>query len=219
MNSKKLYFILIGIIVITIAGTSTLVVFANKFLANESVKLDTARSMSQKNALLDAKYKQISANSRYWQEPSRDLYSTVKSMLPLQKDQAEAVDLIQQLAAESSAGLKLNSITFPSSDLGAKAPAPTSSPSGSSETATAPAATVTKVTQTKTIKDIPGILAIETKISLKPPAAGATNIDYASFLKFIDGLTNNSRLMQVTELSVSPDLKGADIIVNILIKQ
>lgn len=218
MNSKKLYFILIGIIVITIAGTSTLVVFANKFLSNESLKLDTARSMSQKNAMLDDKYKQISANSRYWQEPSRDLYVTVNSMLPTQKSQAEAVELIQSLATENSAGLKLNSITFPSSELGAKAPAPTSSPSGSSETSATPPATSTKVTQTKTIKDIPGILAIETKISLKPPS-GTSSIDYASFLKFIDGLTNNSRLMQVTELSVSPDLKGADIIVNILIKQ
>lgn len=218
MNSKKLYFVLISIIVLTVIGTSILVYFSNKSLSNESVKLDTARSMSQRNTMLDTKFKEISSNSRYWKEPSRNLYETVKSMLPSQKDQVEAVSLIQYLAQQNGDGLTINSITFPTSELGAK-PAPTPSPSSDSATPTTTStATTVKVTQTKTLKDIPGILAIETKISLKPPT-GSTSIDYISFLRFLDGLTNNSRLMQVTELSVSPDLKGADIIVNILIKQ
>lgn len=216
MNSKRLYFVLIGVITLTVLGTSTLVFFANKFFANASIKLDTARSMSQKNTMLDIKYKQISANSKYWQEPSRNLYETVKNMLPVQKDQAEAVGKIQRLVSDNSGGLKLNSITFPSSELGAKA----ATTAATTETANASPtpATTSKITQSKALKDMPGILAIETKISLKPPT-GAASIDYVSFLKFLDGLTNNTGLVQVTELSVSPDLKGADIIVNILIKQ
>lgn len=207
--------------IVTIVATSVLVFYSNKFLNNESLKLDNARSMSQKNTLLDVKYRQISTNSLYWQEPSRDLYTTVTNMLPTQKGQADAVSLIQQLVGENYSGLRLNSITFPSSELGAKtaATAPTANAGGTTPTPTpTPTAATAKITQSKPIKDVTGILAIETKISLKPPT-GSDAIDYESFLKFLDGLTNNTRLMQVTELSVSPDLKGADIIVNILIKQ
>lgn len=220
MNSKRLYFALIGMVIITVVATTLLVFYSNKFLNNESLKLDNARSMSQKNTLLDVKYRQISTNSRYWQEPSRDLYTTVANMLPTQKGQAEAVSLIQQLVAENYSGLRLNSITFPSSELGAKTAvaAPTPSASGSAATSPTPSPASSKITQSKPIKDVTGIVAIETKISLKPPT-GSDAIDYESFLKFLDGLTNNTRLMQVTELSVSPGLKGADIIVNILIKQ
>lgn len=217
MNSKRLYFLLITIIVLTVVGTSTLIFYSNKYLSNESVKLNTARSMGQKNTLLDLKYKQISANSKYWQEPSRDLYTTINDMLPTSKGQAEAIGLIQKLAEENSKGFKLNSITFPTSELGAAKAAATTTTTTDTSTPSPTPTPAAKITQTKVLKDVNGILAIEAKISLKPIGTGT--IDYQSFLKFLDGLTNNTRLMQVTELSVSSDLKGADIIVNILVKQ
>jgi hypothetical protein len=125
-----------------------------------------------------------------------------KTVLPTDKDQAQAVLDIFNLADQS--GIAIASITFPASSLGNKA-APTAS---GGNAATAPASSA--ISQAKAVEGIPGLYSLELIIS---PQTGtsvpdAKKVTYTKFLDFLSRIENDRRTAQITQVNIQP--QGSD---------
>lgn len=126
-----------------------------------------------------------------------------KTVLPSDKDQAQAVVDIFNLADQS--GITVASITFPASSLGAKAPAASSSSDTSGKNA-ATASGQSAVSQGKTVEGIPGLYSLQLNIS---PQSGAgvpdsRKVTYPKFLDFLSRIEHNRRTAQITQVNIQP---------------
>src|SRR3990167_2987963 len=136
MNGKRAYFIMIGAVCALTLGSITAVFFGDKILQSKAknltnLKLDNKVLDEQQTSLAQAK-KDI--------EKYSELEQIAKSVVPQDKDQAEVVREIVKVASDN--GVKLSSISFPSSSLGQAAPADSK--------------TTSPLTQVQAVKDIPG---------------------------------------------------------------
>ena len=114
-----------------------------------------------------------------------------KTVIPSDKDQAQAVLDIFHLATQS--GIMIQSITFPASNLGSNG----SSATGSSSSA---------ISQAKPVEGIKGLYSVELNIT---PLTGAQvpageNVTYAKFLNFLGHIENNRRTAQITQVNIQP---------------
>ena len=201
MNSKKFYISLIVIIVLLVIATAGVFYGANVMLKRSSTKLS---QLKVENAVLEQ-------NEKVYQKAKNDLIkyedlqSAVNEALPKEKDQAKALKELIQIG--NTTGVKIEKIEFTDSTLGDKA----------KSTASTPAAAGSAVTQAKPIAGISGVQGIEMKVTL----AGAntnTSINYNNFIEFLDLVSNNRRSMQIASLNIQPDLKKADLTINIFVK-
>jgi hypothetical protein len=201
MNAKKFYISLIVIIVLLVIATAGVFYGANVMLKRSSTKLS---QLKVENAVLEQ-------NEKVYQKAKndlikyQDLQSAVNEALPKEKDQAKALKELIQIG--NTTGVKIEKIEFTDSTLGDKA----------KSTASTPAAAGSAVTQAKPIAGISGVQGIEMKVTL----AGAntnTSINYNNFIEFLDLISNNRRSMQITSLNIQPDLKKADLTINIFVK-
>jgi hypothetical protein len=138
--------------------------------------------------------------------------SVANSVIPSDKDQAEAVLQIYQLANES--GITLQSVTFPTSTLGETA----------AQSATGTGSTTAALTQAKPVPGIPGLYSLGLTIT---PEAGTNlpaseQVTYAKMLDFLKRIENNRRTAQITQVQIQPASTSAGLsfvlIVNIFIK-
>ncbi len=201
MNAKKFYITLIVIIVLLVIATAGVFYGANVMLKRSSTKLS---QLKVENAVLEQ-------NEKVYQKAKndlikyQDLQSAVNEALPKEKDQAKALKELIQIG--NTTGVKIEKIEFTDSTLGDKA----------KSTASTPAAAGSAVTQAKPIAGISGVQGIEMKVTL----AGAntnTSINYNNFIEFLDLVSNNRRSMQIASLNIQPDLKKADLTINIFVK-
>jgi hypothetical protein len=196
LNSRKLRLVLIGslglAVVIFIAtfvvGLSVLGA-KSKTMVGLEVKSQTAET--QLSNLQQAK-KQVEEFS-YFKE-------VAKSVIPNDKDQAEAVVEINDMANKS--GLAIQSIVFPASTLGL--------PSATATTdATASGSAGKAISQAKPVSDIPGLYSLELIVtpdsSLDSPA---TQITYAKMLNFLSRIENNRHTSQISEVNITPPGAG-----------
>lgn len=199
MNSRKVYFAMIGILVLLGGVLLATVVIGNNHLKRQSdklvaAKLDQQSLNEQQTALIKAK-KDL--------EKYSDLLSIARSIVPQDKDQAKAVREIVRFAEES--GVTLESISFDDSTLGQAAAAPAATAGGEGAT-TAPAAgtppakpATPPITQAKPVAGIPGVYSVPiTILSTK------NNNQFPNFLDFISKLENNRRTAQVEKVSITP---------------
>ena len=126
-----------------------------------------------------------------------------KSVLPSDKDQAQAVLDIFSLADQS--GIAIASITFPASSLGAKTAAP-----ASNNAATAPRASA--ISQAKAVEGIAGLYSLELIIS---PQTGTgvpdtKQVTYPKLLDFLGRIEHNRRTAQITQVNIQPQGGGND---------
>lgn len=210
MNSKKLYFILISSLVLLASLGGLGVFYGDKMLQEKassliSLKVDAAALEDQQRSLLQAK-KDVNTYS--------ELSQLVKTIVPQEKDQARTVREIVKIAGET--GVKIGSITFPSSNLGEVAPK-TVAPTDPGEKKAAPA----KIpgTQIKPVEGIPGLYQLEIGIQ----SDSSTTVEYKQFLAFLKKLEQNRRTSQVTNLSVQPSSKDRNqvnfsLTVNVYVK-
>lgn len=125
-----------------------------------------------------------------------------KSVLPSDKDQAQAVLDIFSLADQS--GIAIASITFPASSLGAKAAAP-----ASNNAATAPPASA--ISQARAVEGIAGLYSLELVIS---PQTGTSvpdtkRVTYPKLLDFLERIEHNRRTAQITQVNIQPQGGGS----------
>lgn len=191
MTSKRVFFILIGLMAALAFAFVGVMVFGNKILQERSkklveLKLENAMLEQQQVALVQAN-KDI---ERY-----AELEKIAKAVVPQDKDQAKAVREIIQLAEKH--GIAIRSITFPASTLGQKA-APAPKAEGEDNAAQKPAAP--PITQAKPVEGITGVYALEMNII----PDDSRPITYYQFLDFLSSLENNRRTAQVTQIRIDP---------------
>lgn len=171
---------------------------ANALLSQKSAELSKAKAESQVADELQQSLKKSKADIAKYAE----LNSIAKTVVPQDKDQAQAVSEIVKIAADSGIP-NLSSISFPASTLGGVGSARSS-------------ATLTQLTP---VKGIPGVYELPITITQD----GNSYVSYDSFLTFLRKLENNRRTAQVSSINIQPDAKDPNqirftLIVNEYIK-
>ena len=179
MKAKQLYYVLTGCCVLLLLGLCGIGFGADKLLGGQATKLSKLRAdgevaSSQQTSLLQDK-KDIQKYS--------ELNTIAESIVPQDKDQAQAVRQIVNIASANN--IRLTSITFPASTLGNTA-------SGSAKP---------NLTQLSTVAGINGVYNLNITIS----QGASDTVPYNNFLSFLSGLEQNRRTAQVTSISVQPD--------------
>ena len=206
MNAKKLYYIMLSVVVFMIMLAGVLVYFGNQLMKKSShnlvnAKLDIMQKDEQEIGYLKAK-KDL--------EKYKDISELVDKVLPKDKDQARAVGEIYKIGSESN--ISIDRIQFPTSTLGLKTG---TTAAGSSATAATATATPT-VTQAKPVEGLKSVLGIDVEIASSP------GMKYNDMITFLQKLESNRRSMQVKKIAVRPDLDkkvlSFDITVTIFVK-
>jgi cell division protein FtsL len=117
-----------------------------------------------------------------------------KTVIPNDKDQAQAVLEINQMA--NASGIAIQSVTFPTSTLGLR----------TTTDATSTSATQSAITQAKPVTGIPGLYSLELIIT---PQSGNDvpadkQITYDKMLDFLSRIENNRHTAQITQVDIKP---------------
>ncbi|CAN5665996.1 hypothetical protein BH23PAT1_BH23PAT1_0840 [soil metagenome] len=210
MNSKKVFFVMIGLIallsILAVAGT----VLGSASLQKSADKLV---ELKLENRLLEEQQLSL-AQARRDIEDNKELEQIAKTVVPHEKDQARTVREIINLA--NASGVPIGSITFPSSNLGQAIPvAPPSEKGGT--TSNAPAAP--SVTQVKPVEGITGVYQLEVNVF----SDNSSPVSYEKFINFLERLEKNRRTAQVTNITVQPSQQNSELmtfslIINVFIK-
>jgi len=214
VDSKRLRLILIGML-----ATSALL-----FLAIYTVGSSALQSKSKQ--VVDLKLKSRTTDSQLANftiaksevEKYGYFKQVAKTVIPNDKDQAQAVLDIFQLANES--GISIQSVTFPASTLGAKS----TSTTNNAQNATAQSV----LSQAKPVDSISGLYSIELTVSpgtdaLVPADKKAT---YPKLLNLLNRIEHNRRTAQVTQVNIQPvgtdagssEFINFSLVINIFIK-
>ncbi len=188
MTPKQVYIVMLVVISLLFAGLLGGAYGANNLLVARSkqltdLKVETLALEQEKLSLVNAK-KEIAKNS--------DLEKIARTIVPQDKDQAEAVREIVNIADDN--GVKLAAITFPASNLG-------STPGGT--TSTTPVASNPKagaLSQLQSVKNIAGVYDLQINIQSDPTAF----ITYKQFVSFLGALEQNRRTAQVSAVTIQP---------------
>lgn len=184
MKAKQLFFVLLAALVLLLAGFIGVGYGANKLMDGQATKLSKLRADSQ---ALDAEQTGLVKNRQDIAKYS-DLNAIAESVVPQDKDQAEAVREIVNLAAQSGIG-KLSSITFPTSTLGTTGAASSNNPN---------------LTQLTPVKGIPGVYQLQITIL----QTTTDEVPYSQFITFLGKLEQNRRTAQVASINVQPDVQS-----------
>lgn len=194
MSSSKLHTVLIGLIAAMFVGLIGGAYQINSMVSQESNKLATLKAKSQALENQDIALRKAQLDIKKY----ADLEKITATIVPKDKNQAEAVRQIVRLAAANK--ITIESISFPASTLGNKSPASTST-AADNPVATPGAAASTNLTQLEPVKNISGVyqLTITVNSSTENP------VPYQSLSNFLKDLENNRRTALVSSLSIKPD--------------
>ncbi|HEX7633393.1 MAG TPA: hypothetical protein VF401_03640 [Candidatus Saccharimonadales bacterium] len=188
MSSKRLYYVLIGsiclLLVALIAGTYG----TNKLLTSRASTLTGLKAKDQalnqeQTSLIKAK-KDLSTYT--------DLQKIADAVVPEDKNQAEAVRQIVNIADDNS--VTLANVTFPASTLGSGAIGSSAKPSTSLNSK------ANGLSQLTPVKNIPGVYELPITITGDPTKP----VPYDQFINFLSDLEHNRRTAQVGNISIAP---------------
>ena len=180
MNSKKVYFGIIGLLIFLGVGIFLSAHEANALLEKQSNILITLKA---KDKALNQNQEQLVQDKKDIAKYA-DLNTIAQSVVPQDKDQAEAVREIVNLAAQSGIS-QLSSITFPASTLGTGTTISTSD----------------GLTQVTPVKGIPGVFDLQITIT----QSNDSLVPYNDFTNFLEKLEQNRRTAEVSSINVQPD--------------
>ncbi len=142
-----------------------------------------------------------------------------KTVIPSDKDQAQAVLQINQFANQS--GIALQNITFPASSLGL-----TTSATGvtAQQDATTKSSTHQAITQAKPVSGIPGLYSLQ--LIITDETDNSVPVDktatFPKMLDFMRRIENNRRTAQISDITIQPATNNSSLTfsltVNIFIK-
>lgn len=192
MSTKKVYWVMVGLnafLALAIVGS---VVLGDRLLKKQSdviinQKLESTVLEKEQLALQQAKIDL---------EKYAELKQIAKQIVPQEKDQALTTREIIALA--DKAGVRIGSVGFPSSTLGA--------PGAKSTTGTA--TTTSAISQAKPVTGIPGLL--ELQITVVSDTARPSS--YNQIITFLGYLEKNRRTAQVTQISIQPDARDNSLL-------
>ena len=192
MNSKKVFFVMIGLLSLLGIMLITTVVAGDKLLRKQSDKLASLKLEDQVIEMQQASLVQANKDLQKYAE----LKSIAKQIVPQDKDQARAAREIISLAEQSS--IRISSLTFPSSTLGQPVPKAPAAAEGAAEP---PKNTAPPVTQVKPVDGIKGLYYLDIAIA----SDSNRPVTYNKLVEFLERLENNRRTAQVSQISIQPD--------------
>ncbi|HWB39468.1 MAG TPA: hypothetical protein VG604_04515 [Candidatus Saccharimonadales bacterium] len=199
MNSKQLFFGMVG----TIAVLACALVFGAHMTVG--ILKERSQKLVQQKLQVEVLDSQQAALAKAKKEIKQyaQLESIAKTIVPADKDQAETVREIVNIASRS--GITLSNITFPSSALGQG----TSSASSSR----------VKLSQLTPAKGLSGIYQLPITIDQDANSP----VSYSQFISFLQQIEQNRRTAQVTSISLipnadNPSLLSFSLIINEYIK-
>jgi cysteine synthase len=193
MNSKRLYFLLLGCLILLFVGMIGGAYGANKFLAQKANALTSLKAQSQ---ALDRQQQALNTAKSQIKQYA-DLQKITQSVVPQEKNTAAAVREIVNIATAQQ--ITLVNIAFPASTLGNK---PTAAGASSGAAAAAAAPTATKdLSQLVPVKTIPGVYQLTISVSND----SIHTVTYQQFINFLAALEKDRHTAQVTTLSLTPD--------------
>lgn len=191
MTPKKVFYAMTGSLVVVAGLLGATVYFGNQSLQTEADKLVDLKAI---NETLEAQQTNLLKAQRDIQKYS-DIEEITQSIVPQDKDQARAVREMVTLAGES--GFELQSVTFPSSNLGSTQNSGSNKKSNQSS----------GISQAVPVPGINGVYSLEATLQPKD------NITYPQFLTFLKKLENNRRTSQVSRVRIAPaDDSNRDLI-------
>jgi hypothetical protein len=210
LTSRLLRLILIGCLALSVIVFIGTTFYGMSILNKKSQKLVSLKADSQSS------YNELVNLVQAKKEVQKYAYfkSIANNVIPNDKNQAEAVLEINQMAKES--GIAIQSISFPASTLGGVAGATTGA-AGSSSTHAA-------ITQAKPVPGISGLYSLQLTIT---PAAGKDvppnlQVTYPKMLTFLKKIENNRHTAQITQVGIQPasdsQALSFTLVINIFIK-
>jgi hypothetical protein len=173
---------MIAIIVLLIGGLVVGAYGADQLLQAQSAQLVSNRLQTSVLAQEQTELIQAKQDVKKYQ----NLATIAQSIVPQDKDQAETVLQIVNIASEN--GVALASITFPSSSLGLQTGQPASSSSIS-------------LSQLTPVTGIPGVYDLQLVIQ----SDTANPVPYSNFIGFLSALENNRRTALISDVSIQPN--------------
>lgn len=185
LTSKRLFFILWGLLLLLAGFSVAAVVMGNDFIESRTQRITDLRVES---AVLDRQLESLAQAKQDVAEYS-ELATVAKSIVPQEKDQARTVREIINIAGKN--GVPIANISFPASSLGEK-----KSGSGTEETQVTP------------VEGIDGVYKLEITVQ----SAADKPVPYRNMLSFLSDLQNNRRTAHITNLSVTPSPENRDLV-------
>jgi hypothetical protein len=190
MNAQRLFFTLLAGFSLVVIAICVSTYTVTTMLGSRASQLGTAKAQvdqltSQQNSIAKSK-KDIASYS--------ELETIAKTIVPQDKDQAEAVRQIVKIAGNS--GVTLTTITFPTSSLG------DGKTSGSA-----------KLSQLTPVANIPGVYNLQITLgnNLSNP------VTFNQLNNFLRGLENNRRTAIVGSINIQPQQDNPNRIVFTLV--
>lgn len=191
--SKRAFFSMLGLAVLLILAAGAVTSFGLKKLQEKGAELNTLKT---KQEVLKVRQNDLNA-AKQDIKAYAELEKVSKAIVPQEKDQARTVREIVQIGQE--AGIPLESIQFPSSDLGALK----SKSKKSTKSRTDP--------NTTQLIGVPGTSNLYVmEISIK--SASKTPVRYNQLLAFLERLEKNRRTAHVTNISIDPSAENRNLV-------
>ena len=192
-NSKKIHYGLLGTLALCGVLFIAILILGLGKLEVKSKQLSNLRLQSR---VVDD---QLASLTQAKAEVNKYAYfkDVAKSVIPSDKDQAQAVVDIFKMADES--GISLQNVAFPASTLGV---------TSSSGATSSSSVTITKavLSQAKPVTGISGLYYIE--ITVTPETGNQVSASklptYAKMLDFLQRIENNRRTAQITQVNIQP---------------
>lgn len=214
MNSKRLFYLFIALIIMVNAGGIAAVVVGNKYLNQQNTHLTDlkveASTLDQVQQSLTRAKKDLDSYAQ--------LEQTLKTVVPQEKDQARTIREIVKIAQDS--GISIASITFPTSTLGNKAGAAAGTTSAAPGTTGASSSSASTNTQTQKVDGINNVERLEITIA----SDTSKPVLYTNFIGFLGKLEQNRRTSQVSSINIQPvannrNMLTFSMVLNVYIKK
>lgn len=180
-GARRLHTILLVGIGLCVVALLVSVYFVNMLLSAQSKKVAKARL----SALVQEEKQSNLSKARADIVKYKDLSDIANAIVPQDKDQAQTVREIVKIAEDT--GVKLGTVTFPTSSLGGTKPGV-----GGGNAA---------LSQLKAAKGIPGVYALDITVG----SDNSSPSTYDNFIKFMDALEHNRRTALVTSIIIQPN--------------
>jgi hypothetical protein len=212
MNAKRLKLVLLVSLGVLAVVFVVIFVFGISMLNKKSqkmveLKLESQKVENQLNGLAQAK-KEIEQYGYF--------KNIANSVIPNDKDQAQAVVDIYNVAKES--GIKIQTISFPSSNLG-EAAKPAAPAAGTTSNTVPPATSAVgaspseAISQAKPVANIKGLYSLELTIApeIGTQLGKSEQVTYPKLLDFLQRIERNRRTAQITSIAIDPQTPGTVI--------
>ena len=199
MSSKRLYFVLLGLIGLLCVGLLAGVYGINGLLTDQANQLTGLKAKSQalgleQQSLIKAK-KDI--------QKYGDLEKIAQAVVPQDKNQAEAVREIVNIAAAN--GVSLAAINFPTSTLGTAVGGGVVTPASPLAANNSKAGSLS---QLQPVKNIPGVY----QLLITVQGDSAHPVPYNQLIGFLSSLEHNRRTAQVSTISMQPSATNPNLL-------